>query len=124
MDHHESAAAEIAGARIGDRERETDRDRGVHRVAAAVEDLDTDAGGALLLRHHHAVVREDRGRRRNGRRALDRCDLGKREGYADEKRQSCRHYACHHWFRIHPLVPAKAGTQFILSLPGFPLARE
>ena len=62
MDHHEAAAADIAGARIGDRERKADRHRGIDRVAAAVEDLDADAGGALLLRHHHAVVGEDAAR--------------------------------------------------------------
>ena len=28
------------------------------------------------------------------------------------------------WLRIHPLVPAKAGTQHFFTLPGFPLARE
>ena len=76
MDHHEAAAADIAGARIGDRERETDRHRGIDGVAAAIENLNADAGGALLLRHHHAVVREDRLRRRDRRRARDRRDLG------------------------------------------------
>ncbi len=34
MDHHEAAAADIAGARIGHRQREADRDRGIDRVAA------------------------------------------------------------------------------------------
>ena len=56
--------------------RKADRHGRVDRVAAAVEDLDADAGGAALLRHHHAVVGEDRGRRRNSRRAVDRRDLG------------------------------------------------
>ena len=56
VDHHEAAAADIAGARIGHGQRKADRDRGVDRVAAAVEDLDADAGGAAFLRHHHAVV--------------------------------------------------------------------
>ena len=56
MDHHEAAAADIAGARIGDGEREADGDRGIDRVAAAVEDLDADARGAAFLRHHHAVA--------------------------------------------------------------------
>ena len=80
MDHHEAAAAEIAGARIGDRERKADRDRGIDRVAAAVEDLDADAGGAFLLRHHHAVAGEDRRRRANGGRARDRRDLAVSDG--------------------------------------------
>ena len=60
MNDHEAAAADIAGVRIRDREREADRHRRVDRVAAAVEDFHADAGGAALLRHHHAVVGEDR----------------------------------------------------------------
>ena len=60
MDDHEAAAADIAGAGIGHGQCEADGDCGVDRVAAAVEDLDADARGALFLRHHHAVVREDR----------------------------------------------------------------
>ena len=88
MDHHEAAAAEIAGARIGDRQREADRHRGVDRVAAAVEDRDADAGGAALLRHHHAVVGEDGRRRRNRRRARDRRDLGERDlGVSERAKQ-------------------------------------
>ena len=55
VDHHEAAAADIAGARIGHRQREADRDRGVDRVAALLQDVDADAGGERLLRHHHAV---------------------------------------------------------------------
>ena len=76
MDHHEAAATEIAGARIGDRQCKTGSDRRIYRVAAAVEDLDADAGGAFLLRHHHAVAGEDRRRRANGWRARNRRDLG------------------------------------------------
>ena len=60
MDQHEAAAADVAGARIGDREREADRDRGVDRVAAALQNVDADARGARLLRHHHAVLRRHR----------------------------------------------------------------
>ena len=48
--------------------RKADRHGRVDRVAAAVEDLDADAGGAAFLRDHHAVVGEDRGCRRNDRR--------------------------------------------------------
>ena len=60
VDHHEAAAADIAGARISHRKRKADRNRGVDRVAAAIENFDPDTGGALFLRHHHAVVRQDR----------------------------------------------------------------
>jgi hypothetical protein len=62
VDHHEAAAADIAGARIGHGHREPDRDRGIDRVAAAMQNLDADARRARLLRHHHAVLR-DGGRR-------------------------------------------------------------
>ena len=87
VDHHEAAAADIAGARIGDGERKADRDGRIDRVAAAVENLDADAGGAPLLRHHHAVARKD-GLRRRDRfgRACRRCDL--RVGGA--KRNECK----------------------------------
>ena len=90
MDDHEAAAADVAGARIGHRHREADRDRGVDGIAAALEHLDADAGGALLLRHHHAVALEDRsnfrqfggsraalsmrGRRRAQRQCKARCN--------------------------------------------------
>ena len=60
MDHHEAAAADIAGARIGHRQREADRDRGIHRVAAALQNVDADARRQRLLRHHHAVLGDDR----------------------------------------------------------------
>ena len=55
MNHHEAAAADVAGARIGDRERKTDRDRGIDRIAAALEHVDADARRARLLRDDHAV---------------------------------------------------------------------
>jgi hypothetical protein len=81
---HEAAAAEIPGARIGHRQRKPDRDRRVDCVAAAIENCNADARGALLLRHHHAVVGEDALRGRNDRRACARRDLS---GGADEKRE-------------------------------------
>ena len=56
MDDHVAAAADIAGARIGHRQREAGRDRGIDGVAALLQELDADAGGARLLRHHHAVA--------------------------------------------------------------------
>ena len=55
VDHHETAAADIAGTRIGHGHGEADRDRRVHRVAALLQNLDADACRARLLRHHHAV---------------------------------------------------------------------
>jgi len=58
MDHHIAAAADIAGARIGHRQREPGRDRRIDRVAALLQHFDADAGRARLLRHHHAVARD------------------------------------------------------------------
>ena len=71
MDHHEAAAADIAGARIGHRQRETDRDRGIDRIAAALKNFNADAGGALLLRHHHAVARDVSSAQGRSRRARE-----------------------------------------------------
>ena len=56
MDHHETAATDIACARIGDRKREADRDCGIDRIAAAIEDFDADARGAAFLRDHDAIA--------------------------------------------------------------------
>ena len=42
VQHHEAAAAEIAGARIGHRERKADRDGGIDRIAALGQDFDAD----------------------------------------------------------------------------------
>ena len=84
-------------------EREAYRDRGIDGVAALVEDLDADAGGALLLRHHHAVIGKDR-RRRGDRGSLRyRRDLSKGRG-ADKKRDGEREYTRH---GPAPLVPAR-----------------
>ncbi len=60
MDQHETAAADIAGGRIGDGEREADRDRGVDRVAAFLQHGDADVRSNRLHRDHHAVPRAHR----------------------------------------------------------------
>ena len=60
MNHHETAAANIAGARIGHGHGEADGDRGIDRVAASLQNIDADARGERLLRHHHAVRGGDR----------------------------------------------------------------
>ncbi len=60
VDHHVAAAADIAGARIGHRQRKAGRHRGIDRVAAALQDVDADACRARFLRHHHTVARRDR----------------------------------------------------------------
>ena len=75
MNHHEAAAANIAGARISDREGETDRDRGVDGIAAAIENLNADARCTLFLGDHHAVMGENGLRRRDRRRVRNRRHL-------------------------------------------------
>ncbi len=69
MNHHEAAAADIAGARIGDGECKTGGDCGIDGIPALAQDIGADLGGDLLLRHHEAVLGGDRmnavGRRRH-----------------------------------------------------------
>ena len=60
MDQHESAAADIAGARISHRHRKSDRDRRIHGIAALLQNIDADTRRERLLRHHHAVSGSDR----------------------------------------------------------------
>ena len=57
--HHESAAAEIAGRRPGDGERECDGHGGVDGVAALLHDVAADARGDVAGRGHHGVLRQD-----------------------------------------------------------------
>ncbi len=85
VDHHEAAAADVAGARIGHRHGEADRDRGIDRVAAAAQHVGADARGARLLRHHHAVLGGDRLDRRNAVRPFATLRLGGRERSDDQQ---------------------------------------
>ena len=56
---HEAAAAEIAGLRMRDSERETDGNRGIDRVAAGLQDIGANLSGDFLLRGDHAVFCDD-----------------------------------------------------------------
>ena len=67
-DQHESAASQVAGRRMRDGESEAHRDRGVHRVAARLQDLEPGFGGMALARDHHTVPRAHRLRAHTGRR--------------------------------------------------------
>ena len=103
MDHHVAAAADIAGARIGHRHREADRDRCIDGVAALLQHFDADTCCARFLRHHHAVARGDggaRGGRLRGRRGDDE------EGEESEVKTTC---ASGRKLTVS-VVPAKAGT--------------
>src|SRR4249919_4236969 len=84
MDNHETAATDIAGTRIRDRERETDCDRCVNRIATAIENFNADARCMLLLGDDHTIVRMDRLRRSHCRRARRRRNLCRRGGAHDE----------------------------------------
>ena len=56
----EPAAADVAGARMGDRERKRGGHRRVDRVAAAPQHLHADLRGEKVLRAHHPVPRAHR----------------------------------------------------------------
>ena len=60
VDHHETAATEIAGARIGHGERKADGNGGIHRISALPQNVGTDTRRRRFLRHHHAVFGDDR----------------------------------------------------------------
>ena len=53
-DHHEATAADIAGGRIGDRQREAGGHRGVDGVAAPGQDVRAHFRGERRAGHHHA----------------------------------------------------------------------
>ncbi len=105
MDHHETAAAEIARDRICDGHGESDRHRGINRIATTLEDIDADARRACFLRHHHAVTAErflrgrDRRLLRVGGDGEEKCNNKKREADDHSTCMSCG------------AVPAKAGPQ-------------
>jgi hypothetical protein len=54
MDHHKTAAADIAGAGIGHRHRKAGRNCRIDGVAALAQDVGADLGCEFFLRHHHA----------------------------------------------------------------------
>ena len=60
MDDHESAATDIAGARVGDGHREAGRHGGVNRIAALLQDIGADTRGDLLLGDDEAVLGRNR----------------------------------------------------------------
>ena len=59
MNHHEAAAADVSGARIGDSHCKAGGDRGIDRIAALPQDVGADLRGDPFLRHHHAVFGKD-----------------------------------------------------------------
>ena len=97
--------------------READRDRGIDRIAALLQNVDADPRRARLLRHHHAVWRDDRIALRNraarrgqslrGRvRGADRkCGDRDQENCASNRRRDGSGHGCHysHTFRPRPM---------------------
>ena len=60
MNEHEAAAAQIAGARKSDREREADRDCRIDGVASTLQYVQSDARRRRFLGYDHAVPGEHR----------------------------------------------------------------
>jgi hypothetical protein len=90
MDHHETAAADVTGARIGHGHREPGRDRGVHRIAATPQYVSADLRRDPFLRHHHAVFSDDGVNGVGGRRRVKGAPLlcaHRQAGY--ENQQDC-----------------------------------
>ena len=52
---HEASASDIACLGMGDGQRESDRDGGIHRIAARLHDLDAGIGRVALHRGHHGL---------------------------------------------------------------------
>ncbi len=92
MDHHEAAAADVAGARVGDSHRKAGGDSRVHRIAAARENVAADFCAAPLLRDHHAVGGEHGAELLGRRRCVGRPAAFLREGdrgQATKKQHHC-----------------------------------
>ena len=99
VDHHETAAADIAGARIGHGHGETGGHRRVDGVAALLQDFNADARGDRFLRDHHAMLGGDRQRRPD----LGRLRAGGRwqqESAGKRERRPPQHPAVR-WLRGH-----------------------
>jgi hypothetical protein len=85
--HHEATATDVAGRRVGDRERQARRYRGIHRVAAFAQHLATNIARDGTGGNDHATfghqrligrcARERSGCRRSRLRA--RCKRGQAE---------------------------------------------
>ena len=99
LHRHEAAAADIAGRRVDDGERIADRDRGIDRVAAALQHVDADARRELVGRDHHAVLGRDGGGRGGPR--LDRDRRPERQEAGDRKGN--RPHVPHH--ETHLVLP-------------------
>ena len=91
MDDHETAAADISGARIAHGQRKAGGDRGIDRIAALPQDIGANVCADFLLRHHHAVFSKDGMSGIRGRRHVFAAFLLRRCGQVGRNNQSdCR----------------------------------
>jgi hypothetical protein len=90
-DQHVAAAAEVAGEGMRGGHREPDGNRGVHGVAAGLEDGHADVGGLRFHGDDHPVPRADRlmdGAGRDG------------ENNQHERKKSVKYSLCHLRLRL------------------------
>ena len=88
-----TAAADVAGAGIGDGERKAGGDRGVDRVAAPPQDVGADLRRDPLLRHHHAVLGDYGADCRKIGRRVSAALLGKRRRAAGQHKDEGSRYS-------------------------------
>ena len=95
MNHHEAAAADISGARIGHGHRKAGSDRGIDRIAALSQEVGADLRREFFLRDHHAVLG---GNGMNGTAGLAArrsaaCSCATAGGDAGKHQHECRNYS-------------------------------
>ena len=88
---HEAAAADIAAARIDDRERVGDGDRRIDRVSAGSQHVDAGMRRIVLLGGDHRVAR---------RRSGEECGARQRD---EPPRQLCAGYGYRNVLDVHPV---------------------
>ena len=97
MDHHEAAAADVAGARIGHGQRKAGGDRGVDRIAALPQDVGADLRGEFFLRHHHAVFGRNGANRGELRRRIESGVPAQRPAVPKANTSATAVIALRHW---------------------------
>ena len=90
MDHHEAAAADVAGAGQRYGKGEAGGYGRINGIAALTKYFDADARSFFLLAHHHAMLCEHRQRagERRDDRFLRRKRLGAKPGVRKQRRSS------------------------------------